>query len=190
MQNSDRKEFLNVINKMAIIYEKNFSADFLDVYWDILQPYSVVELKDAMNEVCRTCKFYPKPSEIIELIESKRKPKIRIEAVAQQQWRLVLATLGRGDFNDPVTAMLCKRQFNYNYLRNMLEKDENWEEKRFCNAYELAAETYQNNPQIEDMSDMVKQLSGKVLKSMTKPDNREQRIAELREQSQGMLKEA
>ena len=164
MQNSDKKEFLNVINKMAIIYEKNFSADFLDVYWDILQPYSVVELKDAMNEVCRTCKFYPKPSEIIELIESKRKPKIRIEAIAQQQWRLVLATLGKGDFNDPVTARLCKRQFNYNYLRNMLEKDENWEQKRFCEAYELEAEANQNHPQIEDMSENVKTLAQGLLK--------------------------
>jgi len=149
------------------------------MYWKVLENYTDDECKSAFDNAISKCKFFPKPVELIEFINEDINP-IGIEARAEQQWRVILSTLGRGPFDDPVTAHLCKRQFNNAYLRNMLEKDENWEQKRFCRSYELAAEAFETDPQIEQMPNEVKQLVGGIFQNYIDP--REKRITQLRAQ--------
>ena len=158
------ERFLSAFMSVWEIFKSDKSPSdlLINAYNDALSSFDIESVERVFGMAIATLKWFPRPAELIELIDDK--PKIRIEAVAQQQWRLVLATLGKGDFNDPVTARLCKRQFNYNYLRNMLEKDENWEQKRFCEAYELEAEANQSYPQIEDMPEKVKTLAQGMLK--------------------------
>jgi hypothetical protein len=121
------------------------SPDLLSSYWAIFRGYDLDKFKGAMNEICRTSKFWPKPSEIIDIIEKNRGPVVGIEAQAEQQWRIVFdAVMGGGlerrpVFEDPITALLAGGRVAWGYLCNMKRVDEKWEQKRFCRSYELVA---------------------------------------------------
>jgi len=100
-----------------------------------------------MQSICKTSKFWPKPSEIIEEINRGGRP-VAVEARAEQQWRIVIRAVRSGGagrepvFTDKTTAWLIKNQIRWGYLCEMLQSDEKWEQKRFCRAYELI----KNNP--------------------------------------------
>jgi len=52
-------------------------------------------------------------------------------------------------FADPVTTHLIRTQFNWSYLCDMPESKENWEQKRWCEAFDLAAKIHKDLVQIE-----------------------------------------
>lgn len=142
----NKRDFLNIMNRSAIIYEREFSQAFVDAYWLLLKQYDLNEFTKAMNIICRTSKFWPRPAEIIETIKKITGEGGSIEAVAEQQWRVVVDAIRQNGinrqpkFDDPITNYLIQRQFSWPYLCEMQQKNENWEQKRFCQAYEFAAE--------------------------------------------------
>jgi hypothetical protein len=141
----NKKQFLNVMNGAAVIYDKDLSQDLLSSYWAIFREYNFDEFKSAMNVMCRTLKFWPKPSEIIGAI-LKNKGSVSIGARAEQQWRVVVIGVRNGGagrepiFMDSITSWLIKNQIKWGYLCEMLQADEKWEQKRFCRSYELIAQ--------------------------------------------------
>jgi hypothetical protein len=169
----NKKQFLNVLNGAAVIYDKDLSKDLLSSYWAIFQEYDFYEFNNAMNEICRTLKFWPKPAEIIGVI-LKNKGAASIEARAEQQWRVVVGAVRNGGagrepgFMDSITSWIIKNQIKWGYLCEMLQADEKWEQKRFCRAYELIAQ----NPdllQIEGGAGAaVKELTKGMLKQIGK----------------------
>jgi len=141
----NKKQFLNIMNGAAVIYDKDLSPDLLSSYWAIFRGYNLDKFKGAMNEICRTLKFWPKPSEIIEVMDRHKGP-VAVEARAEQQWRIVIRAVRSGGagrepvFTDKTTAWLIKNQIRWGYLCEMLQSDEKWEQKRFCRSYELIKE--------------------------------------------------
>ena len=68
-------------------------------------------------------------------------------------------------------------------MRNMLEVNEHWEQKRFCTAYELAAQFHPGDLQIEQVDPQIRALVETVTKTPRYIDSREERIAKLRKQT-------
>ena len=166
----NKKEFLNIMNSVALIYDRKFSKAVLDMYWMLLREESFVEFKNAMQQICRTSKFWPKPSEIIDVIEKSKGP-VGIEAQAEQQWRVVVNAVRvhgisrEPGFEDAKTAWLIKKQFGWGYLCDIKQNDEKWEQKRFCRSYELLAESEMSGGgfRIEDIPGKLKQLTTGML---------------------------
>ena len=160
----NKQDFLNVINRAAIVYEKEISMQFIESYWLLLKEYDFKDFSDAMNIVCRTLKFWPRPAEIIEIIKKRKGPVVSIEALAEQQWRFVINAVRHGGidrpiiFDDLITRDLVNRQFSWRYLCGIKQKDEVWEQKRFCASYELIAEYGQHDLLIEDRAEKVSGL--------------------------------
>ena len=149
------------MNQAALIYDKDLTSPLLESYWNILKPYQIDEINSAMNEVCRKNKFWPRPSEVIEKIEGGQ---IAIESRAEQQWHLVIDAVRKYglnrpiNFDDPITRHILSRGISWGYLCGINQCDEKWEQKRFCNSYQLLADQWQRDPQIEQMPDEVKRL--------------------------------
>ena len=55
----------------------------------------------------------------------------------------------RPKFADPVTEYLIKTQFTCSYLCGTLEENENWEQKRWCEAFDLASSIHEDLLEIE-----------------------------------------
>lgn len=139
-KSSRATELDKILLSMALYYEKELNSDVVSIYHELLSDFEIDDISAACSIWMKSKRFYPKVNEIIGIIEKNCGTCISIESRAQQQWRIVLSTLGRGPFKDPITAHLCKSQFRHSYLRNMLEANENWEQKRWCEAFALASE--------------------------------------------------
>ncbi len=47
-------------------------------------------------------------------------------------------------FTDPITSNLIKTQFSWKYLCGLEEQSENWEQKRWCKAFDLVVDVYRD----------------------------------------------
>ena len=164
----NKREFINVMNQAALIYDKDLINPVIEAYWLLLREYNFDEFKNAMNRVCRKAKFWPRPSEIIDAIEKNKENPIKLESRAEMQWRLVIDAVRKNGlnrpihFDDPITRHIVSRGFSWQYLCDINIKNENWEQKRFCRSYELLSEQWERDPQIEQMPDGVKKLVGGI----------------------------
>ena len=140
-----------ILFQLGEVFSFDLNEPTIELYHKILKPYPI-------NDVSRACTtwlsshgerkfdFFPRPNQIIEIIEATKVEGPRIEVRAQQQWRVILQQIKRHgpyhppQFTDPITAHLVKTQFSWSYLCNMLESEENWEQKRWCEAFKLASE--------------------------------------------------
>jgi hypothetical protein len=134
----NKKQFLNVMNKAAIVYDTELSKQKLDIYWRLLKQYTESEFSKAMNTVLRTSKFFPKPAEIIELID----PQPEIADIALEQAHNIISHVKQygssvwPDLSDPVTEHLMTRRWPYpSWAADLVQSEEKWWVKEFCEAY-------------------------------------------------------
>lgn len=159
------------IDQMLMMMELYFNQDkgepVLKLYHKLWADADVEALGIACREYMQKGKnkFFPKAGEILDIIESWKTPQGSIEAQAQHQWRLVMqAVKERGErkgppvFEDQITNTVVRIQFGWFYLCNILSDKLNWEEKRFCEAYNLASEIEPEALMIESTPEKVKEL--------------------------------
>lgn len=147
MQENRTAKIDKTITLMAIYYDKDLTGITIDLYHELWADYDPDEIAPACMIHMKANKFFPRASEIIDIITNNRGPVLSIETRAQAEWRKVMLAvrqrgLNRGapEFKNPITRHLVQAQFNWSYLCGFLEKDMNWEQKRWCEAYELASE--------------------------------------------------
>ena len=161
-----------VLFLMAEIYEKQLTNEALKLYHLILKPFSVAEIERACKTWMESYEdkkynFYPKPNQIIETIQIDKIIGAPVKVRAQQQWRVILQQIRYHGpyhppkFTDPITQHLIDTQFRWSYLCNMIEAEQHWQQKQWCDAYELAAEIQKDLKKIE-IPDRVMNLVDKI----------------------------
>ena len=124
----------------------------IDDWHEDLSPYDLKSITLAFEIHRRRDKYFPAICQIIEILDKGR---YSIEARAQEQWRTVMAAVRQHGLNrpplfaDPITADLVGRQFTWRYLCSIEADQIKWEFKRWCEAFELAAEMPYQAPALE-----------------------------------------
>lgn len=168
MTETRTKTIDKMLMAMAIVYDKDLPDAAIDLYHELLAPYPVELISAACHNCMTNSKWFPRPAEIIEQIRIAQGPQLSIDSRAQGEWRKVLTAVrqrgrsaGAPKFNDPITAHLVATQFNWVHLCEMREDNENWYEKRWCDAFALASELDLDQLRII-MSDDLKKLTGNI----------------------------
>jgi len=65
----DKQKFIEILGTAAEVYGSQLSEILLDVYWNVLKPFSDEDVAKAFEQAIRTLKWMPKPSEILEIME-------------------------------------------------------------------------------------------------------------------------
>lgn len=135
----DKKHFVNVMNRAAHVYDIELTKRKLDVYWELLKDYSNDQFSKSMTYIIRSSNFFPRPAQIIKSIEPAP---ISIEDKALEQANSIIEHVkayGSSFFppiNDPITKHLMTRRWPYqNWAANLIESEEQWWVKQFCEAY-------------------------------------------------------
>ena len=70
-----RADFVKLLSAVCELYGKELSLMAIDIYYETLKEYSYEQINRAFNSVARVNKYncIPKPAEIIENIEDRRK---------------------------------------------------------------------------------------------------------------------
>ncbi len=86
MKATDAEAFAAILASIAQLYGKSFSKHLSDIYWNLLEPYSLSELEIALKAHLRNPnggQFFPKPADLIRHLEGGSGTK------ALQAWTLV-----------------------------------------------------------------------------------------------------
>ena len=81
---------------LAEMFDRQISPATVRAYTGLLSGYSEGQIRAGFNAVARKCKFWPKPADIIELIEGRDSDSQgQVEAAANQSWAVIMRSLNR-----------------------------------------------------------------------------------------------
>lgn len=85
----DRGKFIEILGTASEVYGAQLSQILLDVYWNILKPYSDEDVAVAFTTAMKTLKWMPKPAEILSILEGPS------ESKSYEAWNCLIAAMGR-----------------------------------------------------------------------------------------------
>ena len=134
----DKKLFLKSLNSLESAFSEKVSEDRAKIYWDILKGYSDLEIKRAIIGSLRKLKFFPKISEIIEMIEGN------IEDEAEIAWLILKEKIERYDGyisvsfpENPVIGSVVEALGGWIKICDTTIKEEKWVKKEFIKLYPI-----------------------------------------------------
>ena len=68
MIEKDRIEFIDSLTKVSRLYGNTLEKDQVNFYFEILKEYDVEDIKLSLVSYCKIGKFFPRPSELIDLM--------------------------------------------------------------------------------------------------------------------------
>lgn len=91
MEERYRESFTKIMLGLGEVFDKQVSEVLLSIYWEALKPYPWKKVKDALNKAVVTCRFFPKPADIVDFINGADKT----EEQAERAWATLLDAIKR-----------------------------------------------------------------------------------------------
>lgn len=140
MTNDDKERFSKAILVVAQLFDKELSGAVIGLYFEALEQFSIKQVEDAISKTIKSCKFFPKPVEIIELIsDGPGKIEDRAEVQASEVvWAVRHIGVYRSlQFNDPVTTAVIQQCWGgwIQLCSELLQDEEKWFRKDFIKYY-------------------------------------------------------
>ena len=125
------------ISMLAEIFDKEVTKSLLRIYETILEPYPDMECKSAFEKAIATCKFFPKPAEILEFLQGSESDK------ATEAWLQVteaVKSIGNYQsvkFIDPVIHSCIEAMGGWEELGKITNDEWKWKRKEFETLYPI-----------------------------------------------------
>ena len=136
MKTADKKAFAETLVGACAVYDRRpLEAAAIRIYWECLLTYSLEDLHGAMVRHIETSKFFPKPAELIQLIDGT------VETQAVTAWIVVMEAIRRvgswgvSTFEDPMINLSIQALGGWKQLCLMRESEVGFVQKRFEDAY-------------------------------------------------------
>lgn len=129
------EQFLKYMISLGEIFSKEITDTLLQFYWMVLKDFAEEEITNAFNRVTLTLKFFPKPAELLEIIQGNQNDK------AMMAWEKVFNTISRigtyqsVEFDDPVIHSTIELMGGWVELGNITTDEIKWKQKEFEKIY-------------------------------------------------------
>lgn len=133
----DRAAFLERFMGLCELFSKETNEFNTKVYFRALSRFDVQDVVRGIDKAIVRCKFFPKPVELIELIEGS--PEDAAEVEASKVWTAItrVGAYRSVVFDNAVTAAVVEQGFGgwVKLCSEMRAEDEKWFRKDFCKTY-------------------------------------------------------
>jgi len=85
-----RNDFKKALILMSEIYERSLSSASIELYYRLLKDYEWSKVRAAFELILKTSKFFPKPAEIISLVEQRPDEELEEEIEILNAWKALL----------------------------------------------------------------------------------------------------
>ena len=140
----DKKKFGNYMAMMGEVYGKDVTGILVEAYWVALNEFSDTDCEESFKTALATCKFFPRPAELIALMPQKKieANKALLEADKILTHLKYYGATEYPDMADPVTKHLMTGRWNYKrWASSVLENELVWWKKEFMASYEALRES-------------------------------------------------
>lgn len=138
--------FAQVLGMLGIAMRTEVSPAMADVYERLLEPYPIESIEAAATEYARRGTFFPRPAELIEIIERDLPKPLTVTERAEIAWQQVLGAIARiGPYrplvlDDPVAVMCVRVLGGWPKLCGSTDDQLVWIRKEFLTSYEIYAD--------------------------------------------------
>ena len=160
MKPSEKEKFANAFLTLCAVFEKEPSDVLTAAYYRAMATQSMAEIEHAITRAITECRFFPKPVELLELINAK--PEDHALVIANE---IVshLKRYGSGVYPNldqhPIAKRLMETRWPYRrWASEVLESELKWWVKEFCEAYASYSAVGDKLPEISMGSQEAKQL--------------------------------
>lgn len=134
------EQFQRAFGTMCEVWEKELSPTMAAIYFKVLERFSIQVVEKSIMQAIGTCKFFPKPAELLELIHGAGGT---VEDVALIQATIALDAIKRiggyesVQFKDPVTNAVIQYGFGgwVKLCNELMGDNEKWFLKDFQAMY-------------------------------------------------------
>ena len=144
MKGEDYKQFANALGVLCEIHGKELSPLATQVYFKALEKFSIEEVEAAFSNAHVNCKWFPKPVELIELIQGG--PENLSDRAEVEAGKVLQAIKSHGAYlsvqlDDPVTAAVIQQGFGgwIKLCEDLKADSEKWFRKDFVKIYQAYA---------------------------------------------------
>ena len=160
---------------MGEIYDKEITPILTKIYWKVLLPFTNEQAEKAFNRAIASCKWFPKPSELIDLLKEEVKG-----LSAPEAWYEVMSGLERGhEPNDPIIQKAIRALGGWQRMGLLTYDELSWVEKRFNEHFN----TYQNR-EVDSLIEGEESEIFRLCEPLERP--KQDRVQELRDQAQSL----
>lgn len=138
MDNSNKAAFATRLNGLnQILGGKDLTKDILSIYFKTLEQYDIDTIINAITKAAVTFKFFPKPVELIEIIEGKTEDRAEIECNKVFEALKKIGPYQSVCFDDPVSQAVIKQHFGgwVKMCADIMEDTVHFSKKDFVLAY-------------------------------------------------------
>jgi hypothetical protein len=138
MNSDDFGKFSNALGVLCELFTKELSPLAIQTYFRVMQKFSIQEVEEAISNAIITCKYFPKPAELIERItggSQKIMDQAELQSLEVIKQINSIGSYRSPKFNDPVTSYLMRYRFPWGSICGMNEKDKSFFVKDFKEAY-------------------------------------------------------
>lgn len=148
MNDSDKKEFAEIMLANGDIYNKEISKSFMQAYFTALSAYSISDVKKGIGAHALDPKhgtFFPKPADIVRHLQTG---KLTTEEKAELSWAQIereirkVGSWGKLELDDKQGLASLKAFTSWKDLCSMDLSKMTWAKKEFISMYS----TYENTP--------------------------------------------
>ena len=131
----NKKKFSEFMAGMGEVFDKEITRTVSQVYWGALAPFSDEQCDQAFNMALATCKFFPKPADLLEIIRGREQDK------AVEAWMIVdramreHGTYASLNFGDPKILACIESLGGWEYLGTLDEREWAYKRKEFESMY-------------------------------------------------------
>lgn len=112
MRNEDRVRFDEAMLGLSEVWGREVSSSLGDIYFAALQEHDIEAVLRAMFDSVKSCRYFPKPSEILDIITGGERG---LADAAQIEATKVIEAVSRGksdvDLDDPVSRAVVQVAF-------------------------------------------------------------------------------
>ena len=139
MKQSDKNRFASAFQSMCEILDKKSTTIMILGYFTALENFSIEQTEKAISKAIGSCKFFPKPVELIEIITGGQKQLQNNAEIEVDKILCHLRQYGAGkhpELSDPISRHLMTKRWPYqSWAIMVLESELVWFKKEFITAY-------------------------------------------------------
>ena len=136
---SSQAKFVELLAAAAAVYNtKPISKQGIEMYWRLMARFTVEQLQAAMMRHMETSEFFPKPAELIRIIEGTAEDQSLDAWLSVMRAIKKLGSNGSPQFHDEIIPIAIEALGGWQTICRHPEKDTHFWQKRFADAYIMA----------------------------------------------------